>query len=228
MTRLRRNCLKVIQSRITSLLRDGLSLSWPWLLVIIIIIIASVRPDNRSDHFRYAGLFLQIIGIMTVAIRLYDRRVLFNRPSFVARVLSWFHNLLHLFEKAKTVQLSGSARVQASSSLDMMVWRGTSNGQSNEERINALVANLETLKNEQSKILSRIQSETTKRSEAIDLERNQRESADREFQKRLEKLGAGGLHIEWAGVIWLIAGIVFATIPDEISSLFKWLLFRCA
>jgi hypothetical protein len=40
---------------------------------------------------------------------------------------------------------------------------------------------------------------------------------------QLEKLGAGGLHIEMMGVFWLVLGVVLATVPGEIAAVLKWL-----
>jgi hypothetical protein len=93
-----------------------------------------------------------------------------------------------------------------------------------EARLSALEVNIETLKEEQAETSKELQDETRKRVEALDSERRSRESAVVELRTRVDTLGAGGLHLETAGLFWLIVGVVLGTVPVEIWSVLRRLL----
>ena len=57
----------------------------------------------------------------------------------------------------------------------------------------------------------------------LESERRERAVQDEKTQKRLEEVSAGGLHLEWAGVFWLLLGLVLATAPAEIIRFFSYL-----
>jgi len=67
-----------------------------------------------------------------------------------------------------------------------------------------------------------IQEESQKRAEALGLERSTRESVVNSLQTQLDKFGADGLHLETAGLVWLILGIVLATAPTEVAMVLQW------
>jgi chromosome segregation ATPase len=103
------------------------------------------------------------------------------------------------------------------------MWRGVPADASVEARLAALEANLATLRTEQAETAKEFQEATRKTNDAVDAERRARESAVGSLRVQLEKLGAGGLHVEMMGVFWLILGVVLATVPGEIAAAFKWL-----
>lgn len=102
------------------------------------------------------------------------------------------------------------------------VWLDAPPKSSIEDRLAALLANVESLKAEQADIAKELQEEIRKRIEGVDLERQMRELAVIDIRRQLGTLGAGGLQLEWAGVLWLILGVVFATVPSEIASVLEW------
>ena len=53
----------------------------------------------------------------------------------------------------------------------------------------------------------------------LNTERHAREATDSAIREQIEKFAAEGLHIEAAGLFWLILGIVLATIPAELAKL---------
>jgi len=50
-------------------------------------------------------------------------------------------------------------------------------------------------------------------------ERDARMQADRLTREQLEAFSVGGIYIDIAGLFWLIFGILFATVPQEIVGL---------
>ncbi len=83
-------------------------------------------------------------------------------------------------------------------------------------------ANLVTLRTELAEAAKELQEETRNRTEAVESERRTRESEVKELRMQLEGFGAGSLHVEMAGVFWVILGIVLATASSEIAGALKW------
>ncbi len=91
-----------------------------------------------------------------------------------------------------------------------------------ETRLTALQANIETLKTELAETARELREETTKQIEALSSERQTLELAITKLRTQLDTLGAGNLHLEWAGVLWLTVGVVLATVPSGIAGVLKW------
>jgi hypothetical protein len=54
----------------------------------------------------------------------------------------------------------------------------------------------------------------------MESERKGREADDQQIRRLLEEALAGGLRIEWMGVLWLFVGVMLGTVPTDIASLF--------
>ena len=195
-----------------------------FIVVFVVAVFASMLPGTGDDHVRYSGLVLQILGIATVVHGLRDRRRLFNRPSFIDHLFAWLAKRPRWGAKPQTISFSGTEVVTVSDTAKLSVWRGVPPDAPIDARLSALESNIETLKTEQAEMSKELQDETRKRVDALDSERRSRESADVELRTRVDTLGAGGLHLETAGLLWLIVGVVLGTVPAEIWSALKWLL----
>jgi hypothetical protein len=198
---------------------------WPtWFFagVWVVFIIGSQLPGTDGDRMRYCGLALQLAGISTVAFVLLDRRRLFNLPSSIKNLRDWLDRCPRWAAKPQTTSIKGTGGISVGGGGKVSGWIDVPPESSIEDRLIALVANVERLKPEQDGIAKELQEESRKRIEAIDSERRIRESAVIDIRRQLGTLGAGGLQLEWAGVSWLILGVVLATAPSEIAGWLKW------
>jgi len=189
--------------------------------IVVTAVIAFLLPGGVDDRVRYAGLILQLLGIVTVAFGLHTRRRLFNRPGFMDEL----HALKAQFpwpRRTQPIAVGAAAIVEASLTFKITARRA---GDSVEDRLAALEEDLKTLRGEQAETSKELQQERTKRSEALSLERQSREAALREIETRLDTLGAGGLHLERTGLVWLFLGVLLGTIPSEIA---KWICWAAA
>lgn len=191
-------------------------------IVVFVALIGSQLPGNVDDRVRYCGLTLELLGIFTVVSGLRDKRRIFKRPSLLDHARSWLARRPRWGTRTHTISLSGIASAAAFGTAKLSVWRGASPDASVEARLAALEANVETLRSEQAGTSKELQEETRKRTEAVDSERQARESADRDIRTQLETLGAGSLHLETAGLIWLVLGVGLATAPTEVASALAW------
>ncbi len=188
----------------------------PIIVVFIVAALASLLPGTPDDSVRYCGLALQILGIATVVNGLRDRRLLFKRPSLVDHLATWLARRPRWDAKPQTISLSGTASIGISGSAKLSVWRGFPPDAPVEIRLAAMEANIETLRKEQAESFKELQEETRKRVEALDSERQSRVAALTELRTQVDTLGAGGLHLETAGLFWLVVGVVLGTAPTEI------------
>lgn len=190
--------------------------------IVLILGVAMLLPICRETALRWAGMLIELLGIGTVVIGLDAKRRLFKLPSFLEHALSWVQRR----PKWKPMPIDLAAKVTVGSltlsgSLGTAILRrGTPDGASLEDRITALEQNLETVQKTQSEIEKRLDHEKTERQQALTTERRERETADGNLRKILEDLGSGGLYLEAMGIAWVMAGVIFATISNDIASFF--------
>jgi hypothetical protein len=192
----------------------------PVLVIILVLIIASRLPLNQAEFWlRFCGFGFELLGILTVVSGLRDKQRLFNLPSFGENIRRWLDRRPRWGAK-QYAPLEAKAGIYALSGMSakLSVWRGTPADAPIEARLAALEANLATLKTEQAESAKEFQEVARKTNEAIDAERRARESTVTALRVQLEGLGAGGLHIEMMGIVWLFLGVVLTTFPGEIAA----------
>jgi len=200
---------------------DGWRVWAPLAVVFLLATTGSLLPGSPEDHARYIGVVLQLLGIGTVVHGLRDRRRLFQRPSLLSHIRTWFSGRPRLNPKPHVIHVASGNVVASGSTAKISVWRGAPPDSSLDARIDALQANLETLRTEHADTSRELRDEVRVRAEQVDLERRARETAIGDIRSRVDTLGAGGLHIESAGLFWLIVGVVLGTVPGEIASLVR-------
>ena len=187
--------------------------------MVVVLVVAAFLPSKLAEPaLRWCGLGFQLLGIYTVVRGLQNRGTLFKRDS----VQGWVRRRPRWRPKPQVIEVAGTAYATVGASAKFSLWRGVGDG-SVEARLAALEANIETVKKEQQEGTKEVQEATRKTNEAISAERRAREAAVTALDARLEKMGAGGLHVEWMGVIWLGIGTVLATVPGEIATGLQWL-----
>lgn len=191
-------------------------------IVAAVAVIASFLPAKIDDRIRYCGMTLELLGVFTVAIGLREKRRIFNRLSLFEHFQQWVGRRPRWGLSTHAVIAAGTGSVSRSGSAKASVWRGVAAGATLDARVAAIEANLETLRGEQEEIVRQIQEEVRNRTAALDSERRTRESVVGEIQIQLDTFGAGGLHIEAAGLFWLVVGIVLATASTEVAWILAW------
>ncbi len=194
-----------------------------WLVALIVSSIlgtASRLSLIRADNFlRYCGLMLQLAGMLTVVFGLRDKGRLFERPSLVASVRRWLQRRPRWGAMPQTVMVAGTGSFSLSGSARLSVWHGVPADASLEARMHALEANVATLREEYDQNTQECHEAMKKTNDALTSERRERQATVGRLQEQVEKLGAGGLHLELMGVVCLFLGVVLATISKELAAL---------
>ena len=194
-----------------------------WAALAVVLVAAALSaliPAKPEDQIRYCGLALQLLGVGTVLALLTDKTVMFGRLGPLEYLRERFAARPRFRPRSHTISLSGVASATATGSARLSTWRGSVSSATVEERLSALEGNTETLRQDLQWNAQQAQQASEKLQTELRAERLTRQSSVTAVEQRLEKLGAGGLHIEAAGLLWLILGTVLATIPLELARLF--------
>jgi hypothetical protein len=92
-----------------------------------------------------------------------------------------------------------------------------------EERLSALEEKYKQLNQELIVAREELESEARRLDEVLKEEHRARDEADAEIQEQLEAFSVGGLYLESMGLVWLLLGITFATLPAEMAALWSWI-----
>lgn len=189
-------------------------------VVALVAAITSFLPGKINDRIRYCGMTLELLGVLSVAAGLREKRRLFKRPSLLEYLQQWLGRRPRWKRESHTISATGIGSASAVGSARCSVWRGVAPEATLEARVTAIEANLITLRDEHADTARQVGEEARIRAEALASERRVRESAVTAIQTQLDTFGAGGLHIETAGLFWLFLGIVLATASTEVA----WIL----
>ena len=193
-----------------------------WIAFAVVAIAAALSallPGKAEDQIRYCGLALQLFGVGTVVLLLKDKTATFGRPGLLAYLRERLAARPRFRAQPQSVTLSGAECRSTAGVLRGSVWQGTPAGASAEDRLMALEQNAETLRKDLEWHASQARQASEQLRTELTSERQEREAKVTDVSRRLERLGAGGLHIEAAGLFWLILGIVLATVPHETAKL---------
>lgn len=197
--------------------------AWPtWLLLgglASALAIGWAFSKTLSDAIRYAGMLLQLLGLITVAIGLSQMRRLFGRPSFGTKVYAWFRGLASAFRRPRPITLEGVGAIGSAQAFgDLRVSRGTRPDAPLEERVSTLEQNLRLFQEELDARVQQLRRELTGTKESIDRERRERVADNQRTNQKIDEVAVGGLYLEIVGLFWLILGVTGATIPGEIAA----------
>jgi hypothetical protein len=194
-------------------------LFWITILVLAASLVQVVYISSSEASFRITGLFLQILGIGTVAYGIHETRKMFGHPSFFSLAKDW----LERFPKFGGRIRLFSSNIQATSMVGnprLHVWMNAKDD-SNEERIKAIEINLKSVNERLCEAQNQIDQCERKIQQDIKKEQDVRIKVDREILDKIEAIETGGIHITAMGVVWLFVGVIMSSVPVELSKLIK-------
>ncbi len=92
-----------------------------------------------------------------------------------------------------------------------------------EHRLEVLEGNFKQLEGEMDAEIRDVREQVTQAQKSLRREREERSAADDGTARQIEEVAIGGLHLEVVGLVWLILGVLGASIPDEIVRLLSFL-----
>lgn len=193
-----------------------------WGTVAVVLLVGAtcaLLPGKPDDQIRYCGLILQLLGVSTVVALLQDKTRTMGRLGLLAHIQGKWVARPRFRPKTHIICVGGTASSTALGSAHVSAWGRASDSASDQERIAILEANTESLRDDIAWHAKQAEQTSQRLSTELDEERKARGQSVSAVESKLDKLGAGGLHIEAAGLFWLLLGIVLATIPTEVATL---------
>ena len=192
------------------------------LLIAALVTAGAVAVACQSSFdpqvFAVTGLVLQLAGLLTVAYGLGRVRRDFGIEGDFEMVWKKLRQLLG--SKPPVGPDTTSGRLGGTLPDVRGDLKGTV-GATFEQRVAALEERAARLGDALRDVSSKLNSQAAAQQAALAEERSQREQQDQALQNTLKETATGGLHIETAGLVWLMFGIIYATVPDWLSSQLK-------
>jgi hypothetical protein len=208
-----------------SVFGSTLAEAWPlWLAICgvgLAWLIGYALAQDLKHQVLYAGVVLEIFGIINVAVGVADVRRSFSRPSFTTVVRSWFRQLGTAFVTPPT---SVVTPLEGRGSLSMVGHRvrlevRAGQGSSVEHRLALVEREMDELWKGIDDQAEREASAVAQLKSAISAERLERTRQLDTLAKKTEDLAVGGVRLELIGIAWLTVGCVCAGVNEEIAAI---------
>lgn len=192
-----------------------------WITVVVVLgsllFVFLKGADERAP--RITGLFLQLLGIGTVAWGIRKTRILFNRPSLFKSICSEIKSLFR--HHGREVHLEAKGNTSGTFTGRSHIFSFASPEATIEERVAALEKNIKNIYTHITEIKTEMNENTRAQREELSLEREQRMHNFQKLNKKLEATETGGLNISAMGALWLSIGVILSTTAAEISTFLK-------
>jgi hypothetical protein len=215
-----------MRHRLRRILRH-LFVMWPLFTTVGVpigfFLLASLFAHNLSEQTRYSGTWLQVSGLILVAKGLADLRRIFDRPTLRSRLNEWLRNIPKLMKKPEPVVLHAEPGKSEMTGYAPSFEVGRSKNKSIEQRLEGIESDIENIR-------LQINNNDKKNLQEFKSIREELQSAKKELSKNhnelrsiFEEVSVGGIHLEMMGLIWIVLGVIFTSIPNEIAKLFSFL-----
>lgn len=165
-----------------------------------------------------AGLVLQSFGLCVVAWGLYQTRCLFDHPTLLEALRNWRDGIAAACRPSQPREAIPRGAATATGIATASA-AGVRPGKTLEERVTALESNIDEIRED----IKRREEEVTAVRGEVKQERQEREREIKRVSAQLEETAVGGLHLEALGLVWILAGAVATSLPDEIAAGIAWL-----
>jgi uncharacterized protein YjeT (DUF2065 family) len=197
---------------------------WSFLLVLFVLVALPVAvASTAEDALRYAGLLLQLVGVSVVAYTLRGRGKVFNHKPVFEFALDWLKRAPPLRPHTRVIEASAIASANAFATADATVWRGPRLDQSIEVQLEVIRENLVTVREQVANLSMQTGRQVAELRTALESERSERAIQLQETRRTLQQVAAESLYLEVAGLCWLVAGIILATVPKELVAAMRLL-----
>ncbi|KZY47461.1 hypothetical protein A3731_07885 [Roseovarius sp. HI0049] len=198
----------------------GICALWPlWIGIFALVAVWLILfvLGCREKDIRLLGMLLQLGGFLTVAKGLRDSGRLFKKPTVRERIALYFKR----FPRRRVTKHIASAQ-GVSVSVPTARGRGMVLPRPDtplERRVEMLEERTTSLFREVGELEGKLRAQSDELTLKITEEVTQRRAGHRAFEEQLERAVIGGIHVEWWGVSFFIAGIILASASPELAGL---------
>lgn len=207
------------------------SVAWQSTAVVAVSLAVPAAFYGSSEAtFRYAGLALQLFGLVLVAVGIEGSLRTFKQASLLSRTSQWFVSLgvlLVTLVRRQPTRISGNGAILLSGTLTLTGHASAaliSAPNALEDRVTAVEADLKNLRSALAEHSSKTGAELDRLKSDLSKSNVVLQETEARLQSLVKEEATGGLHLELVGLITLMFGTLFAGIPEEISHLSSYLL----
>jgi hypothetical protein len=168
----------------------------------------------------FAGAWLQVLGLLTVAVGIHQLRDKFQQRGVIAEASAAVREQLrrHL---GKPVPITGEGHLvigpgsYAITGSGITATHRAAPGAPVERRLDILETEVERLRDQNGQDLTEVRTGLARVDAAVVRERAERTSADTTLGDAVQELGAGGLNLQTVGLCWLVGGALLGTLPEQ-------------
>nr|WP_309501624.1 hypothetical protein [uncultured Roseovarius sp.] len=171
--------------------------------------------DFEEQVIRLTGMALQLIGVATVAKKLRDSGRLFQKPTVRERIALYFKRFPR--RRVTTHNLTPQGISSESSASSPRLFSSPGPDTPLEQRVEMLEEKTSGLFEDVSELGGKLRAQSNDLTRKITKEATQRKEEHKSIEEQLERAVVGGIHVEWSGVIFFIAGIILASASPEIA-----------
>jgi hypothetical protein len=197
--------------------RDWRGFRW-WLVSVLILLALPFLWSSGTVRVQWQSIFLQWAGVLVVAWGLAEtRRGVFGKTPLRTELWSRIRNII----KPPPPIVGSLAATEAPDSFaGIAVVRRKVEG-TLEQRVAALTENVLSMDHTLSMLQQHIQGLRRETTERMGSERQDREEAERAIRNQLEEATIGGIHLELAGVGYLLIATLLSGVPESVASVLQ-------
>ena len=197
--------------------------AWPAGVFVLGVLVAGaigwLFRQTPSTAIAVAGVILQWQGLAVVAWGMVRLRQRFKHPG-----PGWFWRLVNALRRPRdiTIQLTGVGAMSATGHATVSAVGSVANP-TIEQRLNAVEATVTQLRTDLIEKTQAITTSVDAVKHGVQREAEERAAAIRDVLRQLEDVSAGGLYLQSIGLGWLIVGVLFTSVPNELAAFLKTL-----
>lgn len=196
-------------------IRPLLAEAWPHLFGLVIVVGGALASGyllprgSPTLPVRFAGFVLQLLGIVAVAVGIGDRQKHFHQRGWFSRLWGALQTPRHA---TANVQLGGLGV----SGAGIVAAISQTRPESLEDRLAALEQAHEKMRQDVRAQFDEVRTSIRNAETKVAEEHAERSKVIARLREDLQSVTAGGVHIEKAGLAWLVFGTLFSAFPEEI------------
>lgn len=184
-----------------------------------LVFIIFFPPDK--DQLIRLGLFLQMIGILSIFYDIYQTRKQFKNDLLINSLQIWLKNRPRKYGTAFYIEPEGIVTGIKVGDITLTTVPHWDEGKSLEENVKEIIKFIETNRLNIDKMSSELKSEIAKSHNKLHEKVNESNSLISKLENIVEKNATGGLRITFVGSTWLLMGVILSTIPNDLIYLFN-------
>jgi hypothetical protein len=194
-------------------------LVWVLVAIVVVLLLGVLISVCLERYVRVSGMGLQLIGVILVGIGLRDtRRAFEDQPTTWQGIKQWWAGRPRFRPQHITLEARGAAMGVGGMSARARVIAGPN--ASLEQRMAVLEREHAALFDEVGKLSEETKQKIGELSNTINVERSERQEADKGVKEQLKKAVAEGLPLGRVGAVCFFIGIIAASASPEIASWF--------